>query len=166
MQVPIRKPGKYTHLKNDPHLTAAKLTAFKNELDKLINVSRPPAVREVKRLAEMGDFSENAAYQLAKGKLRGINQRILDLENIVKHAIVIEPTASNGTVRLGTTVTIEIDHKPITYLILGSAETNPSKGVISHNSPIGAALIGHRVGDIVQIKLKDTTLESRIVAIE
>ena len=166
MRVPIRKPGKYTNRKPDRHITIRKSKEFKEELEKLQNKNLPQAISEVKRLAEMGDFSENAAYQMAKGRLRGINQRILDLEEAVKHAIVIKPGGDTDLVRLGHRVTLEMSGNKKEYLLLGSTETNPEKGIISHTSPLGTALIGKKVGDSFTIKLVKKIIECRILKIE
>ncbi|MCH7493046.1 GreA/GreB family elongation factor [Patescibacteria group bacterium] len=166
MRVPIRKPGKYTNRKPDRHITIRKSKEFKEELEKLQNKNLPQAISEVKRLAEMGDFSENAAYQMAKGRLRGINQRILDLEEAVKHAIVITSGGHTDRVRLGHRVTIEMAGQKKNYLLLGSTETNPEKGIISHTSPIGSALIGKKVGDAFTIKLAKKEIECKILKIE
>lgn len=166
MQTPIRKPGKHTHDKPDPYITEGKFSELKNNLEKLKNIVRPRAAEEVKRLALMGDFSENAAYQIAKGKLRGINQRILDIEDHLKTARVLKSPDKTDKVQLGHHVTVEIGGKEKIFLILGSSETNPSGGVISHNSPIGAALMGKRVGDIAKIKLADREVEYKIIKIE
>ena len=153
MRVPIRKPGKYTHLKPDPHLTGEKLGELKNELERLQTVSQPRAITEVRRLAEMGDFSENAAYAIAKGRLRGINQRILELQDHLKRAVIIRPNKHTETVQLGSSVTVAINGRQQTFVILGSSETDPNAGVISHRSPVGAALMGRRAGDQVQFQL-------------
>lgn len=165
MRVPIRKPGKYAHLKQDPHLTEEKFSELKNKLARL-KQSQPAAASEVARLAEMGDFSENVAYQMAKGHLRGINQRILELEDYLKRVVIIKPLENLETVQLGHKVTIETAGKQKTYLILGSSETDPNKGIISHNSPIGSALIGKKVGDKVKIKPLDKGIECLIIKIE
>src|SRR3990167_8023281 len=146
MRLPIRKPGKYARLKPDQYLTQAKYDELKAGLEKL-KIRRPRAAEEVKRLAEMGDFSENAAYQIAKGRLRGLNQKILEIEDHLRRAIIIKQDKNTAAVQLGTEVTIQALGKQKTYLILGSAETNPAKGIISHDSPVGAALMGRRVGD-------------------
>ena len=166
MRVPIRKPGKYAHLKPDVHLTEAKFNELTRSLERLKTVSRPAAVIEVRRLVELGDFSENAAYQMAKGRLRGINQRILELEDRTKHAVIITPMKNVATVQLGHRVTIEIAGKQAAYVILGSAETNPLGGVISHHSPLGSALMGHAVGDRVTIQSGGKGVECRIIKIE
>lgn len=165
MRVPIRKPDKYTHLKPDPRLTVAKFAALEAKLRELKKV-RPRAADEVKNLSEGGDFSENAGYAMAKGRLRGINQSILELEDQLKHAEIIAPPTDVSTIQLGHRVTIEISGQQQTYRILGSSETNPSQGIISRHSPIGSALIGHRVGDRVSFRSESKTIECRIVKIE
>lgn len=165
MRLPVRKPGKYTHLKPGAYITEAKFNELKNKLDRLIAV-RPGLANEVKRLAEMGDFSENAAYQISKGRLRGINQGILEIEDQLRRAVIIKPGKNIQTVQLGAAVTVEARGKEKEYLILGSAETNPNKGVISHLSPIGSALIGHRAGDKVKIKLAGEEVEYKIIKIQ
>ena len=165
MQLPYRKPGKYSHLKKDPHMTAGKFGELKEKLEKLKTVSRPPAALEVKRLGEMGDFSENAAYQMAKGRLRGINQRIDELEDQISHASIITPVKNTKTVQLGSTVTIEIDGKQKTYLILGSSESDPEKGIISDSSPLGMALIGRKSGDSVSFKQADRLVAVKVAKI-
>jgi transcription elongation factor GreA len=152
MQLPKRKPGKYTYLKTDPNLTPAKYAELEEKVRRLKAVSRPKAAAEVKRLAEMGDLSDNAAYSIAKGRLRGLNQRILELEDHLKRAVIIKPPDDMSVVRLGHQVTIETGGKERTYQILGSSETDPEHGAISNSSPLGSALMGKRVGDIVRIR--------------
>ncbi len=165
MQVPIRKPGKYTHSQTDLHLTRAKLDELKRKLERLKTVNRPRAMKEVAHLAEMGDFSENAAYQIAKGRLRGLNERIDQLEERVKKAIVIEPKGTNK-IQIGHSVTVEVNGTQSTYLILGSTESDPGRNVVSHASPLGSALIGKAVGDTVTVKLKEKEVEYSIVEIK
>lgn len=165
MQVPIRKSGKYTHQQSDPHMTAEKLDELKTTLKRL-KESRPQAIKELQRLAEMGDFSENAAYAMAKGRLRGINQRMLELGVQIKSAVVITPTRRLGVVQLGSKVTVEVNGRQSTYLILGSSETNPGQGVISHHSPIGAALMGHRAGESVSFQSASRNVQYLIIKID
>lgn len=165
MQVPIRKPGKYTHQRPDPHITVAKLEEFKQDLARL-KASQQPAAKEVMRLAEMGDFSENAAYQMAKGRLRGINQKITELEHYLNHAVVIAPADDAELIQLGHRVTVAIAGTEKTFLILGSEEADPDQGVISQHSPIGSALMGRRVGATVTIRLKDREVSCKILSVE
>ena len=166
MRVPIRKAGKYTHLKADPHITPAKFKELKLKLDRFKNISRPRAASEVKRLALMGDFSENAAYQIAKGRLRGLNQRILDIEDLLKRAEIIQPDKNSRTVQLGHLVTVETSGRQRTYQILGSTETSPSSGIISHNSPLGSALMSRHIGDTIKVHLNGKTILYKILKIE
>ena len=128
MRTPIRKPGKYTGLKPDPNLTLAKYHELRAKLDRLKNISQPRAIKEVKRLALDGDFSENAAYSMAKGRLRGINRGITDIEDHLKRAIIINTKAGKDRIALGTRATIEANGRQKTYHILGSSETNPGAG--------------------------------------
>jgi transcription elongation factor GreA len=165
MRVPIRKPGKYTHSKPDPHITMEKQLELRSSLEKL-KIARPRAADEVQRLAADGDFSENAAYQYAKGRLRGINQRILDVEDQLRRAIIVQPQANTERVSLGHRVTVETAGRQKTYLILGSAETDPALGIISHLSPLGSALIGKCVRDCVKANLADRDVEYTIIKIE
>ncbi len=163
MQVPKRKPGKYSDQQTDYRVTREKYNSFCKELKRLESKHRD-LVAEVQRLAEMGDFSENAAYQMAKGKLRGLNNRISELEDVIKKADIIE-TPAKGMVGLGSKVTIDLDGKQQTYTILGSAEADPLRGIISSNSPIGSALMGHRVGEMAMINIGSRETKCTIVAI-
>jgi transcription elongation factor GreA len=166
MRVPYRKPGKYSQMKQDPMLTEAKARELENKLERLKYYNRPKLAEEVKRLAELGDFSENVEYQLAKGKLRGINQAILTIENQLKQAEIIPAPEQTDAVGVGHAVTIANGNKEKTYLILGSIETDPSKGIISHVSPLGIALIGKKVGEAVRVKAGDKEIEYKILKIQ
>jgi len=165
MQIPKRKAGQYAHLKPDPNLTENKYNELKEKLARLKKI-HPQAASEVKRLAEMGDFSDNAAYSIAKGRLRGINQRILELADHLKRAVIISPEKNTSAVALGNRVTLETASKQKTYLILGSSETDPQAGIISHHSALGSALIGRRVGDKVKIKTTDKEVEYTLIKIK
>ncbi len=165
MQIPYRKPGKFSQMKQDPLLTQAKFNELKNNLERLKKI-RPEAAAEVARLAELGDFSENAEYQLAKSRLRGINNRILFLEQQLSQAVIIPEPQGSSTVQIGSKVTVEVGGVQKVYKILGSTETNPQLGIISYNSPIGEALVGCVVGDVAKIKLVNKEVEYKIMLIE
>ena len=164
MRVPYRKPGKFSQMKPDPMMTEEKFNELKKEQEKLKRI-RPHAAADVARLAELGDFSENAEYQLAKGRLRGINNAIVRLENQINQAEIIKPQRTD-TVQLGSTVTIESASGQKTYQILGSSETDPERGIISHNSPLGVALVGKRVGEKVTVRLENREMIYKIIGIE
>ncbi len=160
MRTPIRKPGKYTHDQKDPHITEAKYCQLKNKIQ-VLKSARPALIEEVKRLAADGDFSENHAYSMAKGKLRGLNQRMLDIENHLKKSIIIKKPNS-PYVEIGSTVLVNINDKNKEFTILGSSETNPNTGIISHLSPIGKAILGKKAGDEVLIELKGKNIICKI----
>jgi len=168
MQTPYRKYDKIPRQKSDPHITEEKFKELKTRLDKLKNNQRPREAEEVKRLAAMGDFSENAGYQLAKSRLRGINQRILDIEDLLSRAEIIKPIKNTGQVQLGNYITIENleTKKSKTYQLLGSAETNPVSGIISHNSPLGSALLGKEVAEIINLEINAKIIKYKIIKIE
>ncbi len=165
MRVPTRKSDLRPPAIIDPVMTIEKFEELKKKLEFMKKVKHPREAEEVKRLALMGDFSENAGYQLAKGRLRGLNQRILDLGKLLTRAEIIE-TAKDGVIRLGSLVTIERGKTIKKYRILGTAETNPQAGIISHNSPIGSALLNKRVGDKIKISLQGKEAEYLILKIE
>jgi len=164
MRVPKRKPGVHTHDKKDPHITEAKYCSLKNKLQ-VLKSKRPALIEEVKRLALDGDFSENHAYSMAKGRLRGLNQRMLEIEDHLKKSIIIKKSKSDF-VEIGSTIEVEVNGKVKEFTILGSSETNPSTGIISHLSPIGEALMNRKVGDEISVSVKDRIIKYRIINIK
>jgi transcription elongation factor GreA len=166
MRVPTRKSENKKKPEQDPYITQAKYDKLKADLDRMMR-KRPALAKEVARLAELGDFSENAEYQMAKGKLRGLNHRMMVIEETLKHSQIIQSGQKTDKVRLGHTVTVEVNGNKKTLQILGSTETNPGAGVISQNSPIGEALLGETVGETVEVKLANNkTIQYKIIKIE
>lgn len=164
MRVPTRRTD-YKKPKEDPYLTLDKFNKLKEKLERLKTVTRFRLMKEVSTLAEMGDLSENAAYQIAKGNLRGVNQAIIEIEEHLKQVIIIKPD-QDGFVKLGSNVTVDMDGQIKTFLILGSTEVNLEKNIISHNSPLGLALLNKIVGDTVKVALKNRNLICKILKIE
>ena len=165
MRMPIRKPDKYLREKADPNITEDKFIELKNSLERL-KKARPKMAEEVKLLSEGGDFSENAGYQSAKGKLRGMNSRILEIEDRLNRAVIIKPPKYTGVVQVGSRITVEVNGKEKTYLILGSSESNPSAGIISQSSPLGSSLLGKRLGEIIKIQLANKIVDYKIIKID
>jgi transcription elongation GreA/GreB family factor len=159
MRLPTRKSEELRASKTpdeDRFFTEAAIEDMKQELKNLLSHERQDAAAEVRRLAELGDFSENAAYQMAKGHLRRVNARIVTLEERLKKAIPIKKGAGpNGQVRLGSHVTVETNDSRITFDIVGAHETDPSAGRISYLSPLGHALMGRRAGETISLYSKD-----------
>ncbi|MDD4412628.1 MAG: GreA/GreB family elongation factor [Patescibacteria group bacterium] len=164
MQIPKRRYDK-VYERPDINITDARFEELKNKLDKLKNVSRFKAMAEVARLAEMGDFSENHAYQMAKGRLRGINAKILEIEDYLNNVVIIKVDKADGLVKLGSTVTLETGGQQKIYQILGGTETDPVAGIISQQSPLGQALLGKHIGDRIEVCLPKRTVVYHIVDI-
>jgi len=166
MQVPKRKSEQKVQKKFDPVITQAKFNELEKDYQKMVKIIRPKLAAEVERLGQLGDFSENAEYQIAKGKLRGLNNRIDEIKYRIDHAQVIEPSQDTSQVRLGHFVTIEKNGEQKTYQILGSLETNPGAGAISASSPLGKELLGGSVGDVVEVKIGEQIQKYKIIKIK
>jgi transcription elongation factor GreA len=153
MQIPKRKAEedrRKMQAAPDRHLTKQKIEQMKRLLKDLISNQRPEGIKEVQRTQEMGDLSENAAYQEAKWKLRRVNSSIDSLEDKIAHAIPI-PEGASDKVRIGSVVILQSKDKELKYQIVGVAEADPSKGRISHQSPVGTSLLGHKISDHIMI---------------
>jgi transcription elongation factor GreA len=130
----------------------------------------PAFIEETQRTAAYGDRSDSAEYKEAKSNLRRTNRQIINLEDQLKRVVEI-PSDKNisGRVQLGCTVVLELkdqDNKiRKTFRILGSAETDPGKGRISHNSPLGAALLDKIVGETIMIQAPKGVQEYTIIEI-
>lgn len=147
MRVPTRKGTGPLPPSQDPKMTQEKYEELKKKLDFWLKIKRPREAEEVKRLALMGDFSENVGYQIAKGRLRGLNQNIIELEKLLGRVEIIASSRNSETIVVGSEVIIESNGKQKKYKILGSSESDPSAGIISHVSPLGSALLGKRKGE-------------------
>lgn len=136
-------------MKQDFHVTKEKLESMKRTLEQ-IKKDRPKLVAELTTAREMGDLSENAAYTIAKANLRKADGKVMSLEDRIKNAIVIEKEG-NDKVSIGARVTLDSPRGTVTYEIVGPAETDPAKGRISFQSPLGAVLLNRVVGDSIEV---------------
>ncbi|MBZ0274567.1 MAG: transcription elongation factor GreA [Anaerolineae bacterium] len=136
------------------YLTPEGAEELKRELEMLLTVRRPELARKLKEAVADGDLKENANYHDAKEQQAFMEGRIQYLENILRSAVIISNNGGSDEVRIGSAVTIVEDgmDEEETYLIVGAAEANPREGKISHESPIGAALLGKKKGSKVKVK--------------
>jgi transcription elongation factor GreA len=136
---------------NEPtYLTSEGAARLKAELEELKGPKRDELAARLRSAIQMGDLSENADYHKAKEDQGFLEGRIQELEYILSNAVIIEKNGQNEKVMIGSHITIqEDDFPPETYHIVGVTEANPSQGMISHESPIGKALIDHLIGDTV-----------------
>ena len=167
MRVPTRKGDKIIKEPKDYYISLRKYKELESKLI-LMLTKRPILANEVKRLAEMGDFSENAGYQLAKSSLRGLNRRIDETQDMINKAEIIEASLNLDTVNIGQTVSLinNQDGSIKSFKILGGSESNPALGIISHLSPLGSALLGKNIGDIVKSGLGEKQKSYQIISIE
>ncbi|NLW72404.1 MAG: transcription elongation factor GreA [Chloroflexi bacterium] len=137
------------------YLTAKGKAALEAELAELTGPKRTELSIRLKNAIEMGDLSENADYKAAKEDQGFLEGRIQELENILFDAIIVdEPDADNKRIQIGNIVTFkEGDEPEETYELVGATESNARQHKISYESPIGAALLGHKKGDKVEVKL-------------
>ena len=150
-----------------PYLTAAGAVRLKSELEQLKGAARTEIAQRLRAAIQMGDLSENADYHKAKEDQAFLEGRILELEYLLKNAIIIEENNHSDVVDVGVTVTIqEGEEPPETYYLVGAKEADPRNGRISNESPIGRALMGHKVGDVVTVATPAGEISLKIIKIE
>ena len=122
------------------------------ELAQLTDEKRPVTVARVARARDFGDLSENAEYQSAREELNFIDGRIEELGDIVVRAKIVVSQKPNGKVGLGCKVTVAANGLSQVFHVVGDWEANPAEMKISHDSPLGKALLGKKVGDKVEVE--------------
>lgn len=149
-------------------LTYEGLKKLEDELEELKVVKRKEVADKIREAREQGDLSENAEYDAAKDEQRDIEARIEELEKILKNAeVVVEDEVDLDKISIGCSVRIldmEFDDE-LEYKIVGSTEANSLKGKISNESPVGKALLGKKVGDVVKVETQVGELEYKVLSI-
>jgi transcription elongation factor GreA len=134
------------------YLTAKGLEDHRKEYDDLVKIRRAEVVERLSSAREMGDLSENAEYSAAREELAFIDGRIEELENILKQAVVIEEHHKGKIVDLGSEVTVQIKGRKEMFRLVGEWEADPTEKKISHESPLGKALMGKTVGEDIEVE--------------
>lgn len=147
-------------------MTLAGLEEAKKELDQLKNVSRLEIAERIQRAREFGDLSENSEYDTAIQDQTFVENRIVELEAILKDTQLINNTTRGDLVVIGSTVKVDIDGKSGEFTIVGSVEADPSKKRISDESPLGSALLGAKVGDDVEVSTPQVKYRCKVVEIK
>jgi transcription elongation factor GreA len=149
------------------YLTTEGAARLKAELDDLTGPKRTELAERLRAAIQMGDLSENADYHKAKEDQGFLEGRIQEIEYILSKAIIIEENNDKDIVSIGSHVTIqEEDYPKETYHLVGATESDPAKGKISHESPIGQALIDHKVGETVEAETPGGVIKLKILKIE
>ena len=144
----------------------AKLEA---ELKHLREVRRPEVAERIKASKEFSDTTDNAEFEEAKNEQAFVEGRVLTIERMLAHAVMIDSekaAAAHDMVRIGSRVKlVDEEEEPVEYTIVGSAAANPRQGRISHDSPVGPALLGRKVGETVEVIVPAGTTKYRITEI-
>lgn len=134
------------------YVTAEGLEKLKSELTYLKSVRRRELAQRIESAKALGDLSENAEYHEAKESLAFVEGRVREIEDMLKNVSVIEESAGGDEVRIGSSIEVEIRGMRKNYKIVGSNEADPLAGLISNESPLGTAFIGHKVGEMVEVE--------------
>ena len=148
------------------YLTPEGEAKLKAELKELTGPRRIELAERLRSAIQMGDLSENADYHKAKEDQAFLEGRIQGIETILRLAVIIEKSGSD-VVSLGSQVTVQEEgFDPETYFIVGAKEADPRHGKISNESPIGSALLNHKVGDVVTADTPGGKLKFKILKVE
>ena len=150
----------------DQYFSQEGLEKLKKELEGRITVLRPEIATRIKEAKELGDLSENAEYDAAKDAQSSNEGRIEEIKSILENAVIIESTNGSGVVRVGSSVKVESKNGEQTFAIVGAAESDPVKGFISNESPLGAAFLGHKKGDSIEVKTPKGVTEYKILEVK
>ena len=150
-------------------LTYAGLKKYEDELHDLKVNRRKEVAQKIKEAREQGDLSENAEYDAAKDEQRDIELRIEELEKLLKNAeVVVEEDVDLEKINVGCVVRVyDLEYaEEMEFSIVGSTEANSLQNKISNESPVGHALIGKRVGDVVDVETQVGTIQYKVLAIQ
>lgn len=154
--------------KNDNAVLVTKsgLEMLKSELEELKTTRRHEVAQKIKEATEYGDLSENSEYDEAKNEQAFLEARILELEQMIKNAEIIDDSKTKGnSVGIGMTVVIASDREDgeQTYTIVGAVESDPLNGRISNESPVGKAILGKKKGDKVDVKTPSGSMAYTVI---
>ena len=148
------------------YLTAEGAARLRKELDELKGPRRLEMAERLRKAVRQGDLSENADYISAKEQQAFLEGRIMELESVLRNATIVEQRGPSDRVEIGNTVVVlEQDDTQTTFQIVGAKEANPRAGKISHESPIGKALLGKKVGQSAEATTPGGPLRFKILEI-
>lgn len=148
------------------YLTKEGLEKLKKEFEESRSVKLPEVIERIARAKELGDLSENAEYQDAKDEQGFVVGRIEEIKDLIKKAEIIDENHSKEHVSVGCTIKVLCEAKEYEYTITGSNESDPVKGLISNESPLGRAFLGSKVGDKVTVQVPKGEMECEILEIK
>ncbi len=146
-------------------LTPAGRSKIENDLD-VLKDKRPQIAKRIRNAKEMGDLSENTEYTAAKDDQSWVESQIINLENLLKSAEIIDKKKNSDKVIIGSKVTVKIGMEIKIFTIVGSIETDPNNGLISHKSPLGEALLDRSVNEQANVQMPNGLLKLKVINIE
>jgi transcription elongation factor GreA len=148
------------------YISEEGLLKLKKELEELRGRKRKEISERIKEAKALGDLSENAEYQEAKEAQAANEARIAELEELLRRATVIKKRGGLERVWIGSSVEVKSGMRKRVFTIVGSAESDPEKGLISNESPLGQAFLGKKVGDEIEIETPAGKVKYKILAIK
>lgn len=147
------------------YVTKEGLEELKKELEQLGKVKRPEVLERVSAARAMGDLSENSEYTAAREELSLIDGRIEELTEILKNVEIIKEGGSGKTIQLGSKVIVSVGNKKEEFALVGEWEADPHNKKISHESPLGKALLGKNVGEKIEVEAPAGKIAYTVVSI-
>ena len=148
-------------------MSQARKDELEQELNYLKTTRSDEVAEQIKIARGFGDLSENSEYDEAKNEQGKLYSRIAELEVILQHVVIVDESAASDTITIGCTVTVQgADGKEASYKIVGSQEADPMDGKISDESPFGKAMLGKKVGDVVEVEAPIGIVKYEILKIE
>ena len=142
---------------------------LEDELEEYRLKRRPEVIKRIKIARSYGDLSENSEYESAKDEQAMVESRIAQIENMLQYAEIIDnEDVEKDEVSMGRTITIQElpDEEPEEYQIVGESESDPFNGKISNESPMAKGLLGHKVGEVVEVEVPNGTIKLKIVKVD
>ena len=142
---------------------------LEDELEEYRLKRRPEVIKRIKIARSYGDLSENSEYESAKDEQAMVESRIAQIENMLQYAEIIDnEDVDKDEVPMGRTITIQElpDEEPEEYQIVGESESDPFNGKISNESPMAKGLLGHKVGEVVEVEVPNGTIKLKIVKVD
>ncbi len=157
--------GVLFYMKKTFQFTPDGFKKLQEEYKDLIENKRQKVVERLSKARAMGDLSENSEYSAAKEEIAFVEGRIKEIEELMKNSEIMDPAKSDG-IEIGTKVIVERDGKEESFSIVGEFEADPIEKKLSSTSPIGKALLGKKLGDIVSVEVPVGTLKYKIKEIK
>lgn len=132
-------------------LTEEGLVHLRREHEELTKIKRAEVVERIQRAREFGDLAENSEYDAAKEEQSLLETRIAELEEVLHRTEIIEHAQKSDFVVIGSTIVVEVDGTTDEFKIVGTVEADPVKRLISNESPVGSALLGAKIGEVVEV---------------